>query len=241
MDHVSEYNVDEGLLGLGPDIFLHLLSEMKHPQDVRKFLAICKKFHKLQEHPRFLIQISPSFIIKEQSQGRQQGMQFIHSDGEDYCTIAIDPIIREGMIRIEIIFDNNGGRISGVGIADASCSFAVGSIPTNDGNKEKTVRYYNKGSLNHITNYAIRNQIYEVGQRIAIEVDMTTVPRRATFFVDDIEQPNYVIGIPSEIRFLAFTYVRSTSFTILKFEKLVQSTAKGVEGSQALEWGKEWK
>ncbi|KAA6344343.1 MAG: hypothetical protein EZS28_052247 [Streblomastix strix] len=70
---------------------------------------------------------------------------------------------------------------------------------------------------------------------------MTTVPRRATFFVNDVEQPNFVIGIPEAIRFWVFTTNPSSSFTITKFERLIQSTAKGVEGSKALEWGKEWK
>ncbi|KAA6380264.1 MAG: hypothetical protein EZS28_024208, partial [Streblomastix strix] len=64
---------------------------------------------------------------------------------------------------------------------------------------------------------------------------------RATFFVDDIEQPNYVIEIPSKIRFWVFTYYKSSSFTVTKFERLIQSTAKGVEGSKAIQWGKKWK
>ncbi|KAA6395961.1 MAG: hypothetical protein EZS28_008517 [Streblomastix strix] len=96
------------------------------------------------------------------------------------------------------------------------------------------------GGLSHIT-YTKGNQGYVDRQRVAVEVDMTTVPRRATFFVEDVEQPNFVIGIPEAIRFLAYTGFPSSSYTITKFERLIQSTAKGVEGSKALEWGKKWK
>ncbi|KAA6365458.1 MAG: hypothetical protein EZS28_039015 [Streblomastix strix] len=75
----------------------------------------------------------------------------------------------------------------------------------------KTVRYWgDNGDLDHITQDTKGNQEYADRQRVAVEVDMTTVPRRATFFVDDIEQPNYVIGIPSEIRF----WVRSIQLRI---------------------------
>ncbi|KAA6365670.1 MAG: hypothetical protein EZS28_038803, partial [Streblomastix strix] len=95
--------------------------------------------------------------------------------------------------------------------------------------------------LDHITQDIRGNRSYKEGQRVAVEVDMTTVPRRATFFVDDIEQPNFVIGIPEAIRFWVHTYYKSSSFTITKFERLIQSTAKGVQGSKALEWRKEWK
>ncbi|KAA6356886.1 MAG: hypothetical protein EZS28_047587 [Streblomastix strix] len=103
-----------------------------------------------------------------------------------------------------------------------------------------TIRYYIDGKIDQIGK-TILNKEYTDGQIIGIEVDMTIVPRRVTFFVDDVEQPNYVSGIPSEIRFWAFLWNSSSSFTVVKFEKLIKSTAKGVVSSQALEWGKEWK
>ncbi|KAA6361635.1 MAG: hypothetical protein EZS28_042839 [Streblomastix strix] len=90
------------------------------------------------------------------------------------------------------------------GIADASCSFAAGSHPSDDGNDKKTVRYYGSdGDLDHITNGTIGNGRYQIGQRISAIVDMTSNPRKVVFYVDDIEQPNIVNGIPSEIRFWA--------------------------------------
>ncbi|KAA6393186.1 MAG: hypothetical protein EZS28_011285 [Streblomastix strix] len=248
MDHARDYNVDGGLLSLGENIFLEILSEIQLPQDVRQFLILNKKTFKLILHPRYariiqsIIQISPGFIIKEAWQGRSDGNKFFHSDKDDWCTIAIDPIISEGIMRIEVVFENCGLYIGIIGIADTSCSFAAGRAPWQDGNEENTVRYWGiSGRLDHITQDIRGNQGYADGQRVAVEVDMTTVPRRSTFFVDDVEQPNFVIGIPSEIRFWVYTRIPSSSFTVTKFERLIQSTAKAVEGSKALQWGKEWK
>ncbi|KAA6365641.1 MAG: hypothetical protein EZS28_038832, partial [Streblomastix strix] len=233
---------------LGENIFLELLSEMELPQDVRQFLILNKKTFKLKLHPRYariiqsIIQISPGFIIKEAWQGSSDGNKFIHSDQDQMCAIAIEPVISEGIVRIEVMFENCGGWSRIIGFADASCSFAAGRAPWNDGNREKSVRYWGlDGDLDHITYGPEGNRGYEEGQRVAVEVDMTTVPRRATFFVDDIEQPNFVIGFPEAIRFWVYTCNESSSFTVTKFERLIQSTAKGVEGSKALEWGKEWK
>ncbi|KAA6401346.1 MAG: hypothetical protein EZS28_003120, partial [Streblomastix strix] len=146
-------------------------------------------------------QITPIFIIKNESQGKQQGMKFIHSDENyDWCTIAIDPAIKVGIVRFEVVFENSGRNIC-LGIADASCSFAAGKRPWEDGNQEKTVRYWGfNGDLDHITNDTKGNRSYEDGQRISAIVDMTSNPRKVVFYVDDIEQPNFVIGIPSEIR-----------------------------------------
>ncbi|KAA6373657.1 MAG: hypothetical protein EZS28_030816 [Streblomastix strix] len=114
-----------------------------------------------------------------------------------------------------------------IGIADASCSFAAGNWPTDQGNREKTARYYSNGDLSHISNNIKGNQKFEDGQRVAVEVDMTIVPRKATFFVDDIEQPNFVIGFPAAIRFWTYTLNRSSSFSVIKFERLIKSTSKG--------------
>ncbi|KAA6366538.1 MAG: hypothetical protein EZS28_037934, partial [Streblomastix strix] len=97
------------------------------------------------------------------------------------------------------------------------------------------------GDIDHITYGTRGNQSYTDGQRVAIEVDMITVPRRATFFVDDVEQPNFVINTPGAVRFWACIFKKSSLFTVTKFQRLIQSTAKGVEGSKALEWGKKWK
>ncbi|KAA6386258.1 MAG: hypothetical protein EZS28_018216 [Streblomastix strix] len=219
MDHISEYNVNGSLLGLGENILLEIMTEMIIPQQIQKFLVVCKKIYKLKEHSRFgsiiqsIIQIAPTFIIEKENQGTLQGMKFIHSDQSNYwCTIAIDPIIKEGIVRFEIIFENTGVLGRNIGTADASCSFASGKRPWEDGNDEKTVRYYQDGVLNHIAYDTIYNGSYKDGQRISAIVDMTSNPRKVVFYVDDIEQPNYVIGIPSEIRFWVRIYINQIFF-----------------------------
>ncbi|KAA6403488.1 MAG: hypothetical protein EZS28_000986 [Streblomastix strix] len=53
--------------------------------------------------------------------------------------------------------------------------------------------------LYHITSNRIYNELYSEGQRISAIVDMTSNPRKVVFYVDDIEQPNFVIRILSEI------------------------------------------
>ncbi|KAA6379969.1 MAG: hypothetical protein EZS28_024503 [Streblomastix strix] len=207
MDNLNEYNVDGSLLGLGQFVLLEILSKIKLPQDAQQFLAVCKKIYQLQNHPRFekiiqsIIQIEPIFIIKESSQGNSEENKFLHSDENEPCVIALDPVISEGIVRLEIIFENNRGRLSGIGIADASCSFDVGKMPQDNENDKKTVGYWSNGTLDHFSTYAKGNQWYHQRFRISAIVDMTAVPRKVVFYVDGIEQPNSVVEIPSEIRF----------------------------------------
>ncbi|KAA6325905.1 MAG: hypothetical protein EZS28_054016, partial [Streblomastix strix] len=109
------------------------------PRDVQQFLVVCRKIYQLLQHPRYpniiqsITQLTPAFIIKEAKQGRLEGMKFFHSDKDEDCTIAIDPVIKEGIVRFEIVFENTRLWIS-IGIADASCSFAAGNGPWEDEN-----------------------------------------------------------------------------------------------------------
>ncbi|KAA6377300.1 MAG: hypothetical protein EZS28_027174, partial [Streblomastix strix] len=136
MDELSDYNVDGSLQGLGQFILFEILSEMTFPQDARQFLVVCKKIYQLLEHPRYwkiiqsIIQITPILIIKKENQGKLQEMKFIHSDENyDDCTIAINPAIKDGIVRFEVVFEKSGGSGRSLGIADASCSFAAGKGP----------------------------------------------------------------------------------------------------------------
>lgn len=59
MDVPNEYNVVNGLLGLGPDIMLEVLNEMTKLWDLLQFGSLCKKTHLLISHSRF-----PSILEK---------------------------------------------------------------------------------------------------------------------------------------------------------------------------------
>ncbi|KAA6358252.1 MAG: hypothetical protein EZS28_046221, partial [Streblomastix strix] len=49
----KEYNVVQGLIGLGPDIMLELLTDMTSVRDVQNFLAVDKSTLVLKDHERF--------------------------------------------------------------------------------------------------------------------------------------------------------------------------------------------
>ncbi|KAA6372137.1 MAG: hypothetical protein EZS28_032337 [Streblomastix strix] len=80
-----------------------------------------------------------------------------------------------------------------------------------------TVRYWKNGELDHLIDNTKGNGSYEDGQRIGAIVDLTSIPHKVAFYINYIEQPNYVIGIPSEIRFWAFIQRPSSSFTVVKY------------------------
>ncbi|KAA6324813.1 MAG: hypothetical protein EZS28_054143, partial [Streblomastix strix] len=106
--------------------------------------------------------------------------------------------------------------------------------------KNKTVRYFRNGTFDHITNNILGNASFNNdGQRVAVEVDMRKVPRKVTFYVDGMMQPNYVVGIPSAIRFWVHVCMPNSQYTV-KILRLSKPTAKYSSGSRPLEWEKRW-
>ncbi|KAA6360336.1 MAG: hypothetical protein EZS28_044137, partial [Streblomastix strix] len=155
------------------------------------------------------------------------------------CTITSDPIISDGVVYYETVFEKHENWDFGIGIANSTVVFKPNKWPHEDENAGKTVGYWNGGVLYHI-NLGPLNQRFVCGQRIGAEVNMSSSPRKLTFFVNDVEQQYYVINIPQAIRFWSFICDPNTSFRVTRFERRSSSSAHGVKGSLGLEWGKQW-
>ncbi|KAA6363954.1 MAG: hypothetical protein EZS28_040519, partial [Streblomastix strix] len=183
--------------------------------------------------------ISVNLEVPSGMNGHKEQNRFNHDNTEAFCTISTDPIISEGIVYYESVFENHDGNVFGIGIADHSVAFKPNKWPSEDGNKGKTVNYQNYGELFHIS-WGPDNQGFRSGQIIGLEVNMISRPRRLTFFVDDIEQKYYVVNIPEAIRFWSLIYEPNSSFTVTRFERRSSSSAHGVTGSRSLEWGKYW-
>ncbi|KAA6369141.1 MAG: hypothetical protein EZS28_035332, partial [Streblomastix strix] len=164
-----------------------------------------------------------------------------HDNTGGKCTITSDPIISDGIVYYESVFEKHDRYNFGIGIADSTVVFQPNKEPGEDENKGKTVRYWRSGQLWHINVYGSPwNQNFVCGQRIGAEVNMSSSPRKLTFFIDDVEQQYYVINIPQAIRFWSYIYDPNSSFRVTRFERRSSSSAHRVKGSRGLEWGKEW-
>ncbi|KAA6389385.1 MAG: putative CMGC kinase, CK2 family [Streblomastix strix] len=194
--------------------------------------------------PPQLISINPQPIIPDQEHCRSEGMKIINTKGWVYCSVAYNPIITRGIVRFEGIFENKDINIY-VGIADSSIVFEADKAPFNVKYKDKSVSYEGaSGSLYHFNQDKIKgNYKFEDNQKVALEVNMDSSPRTLHFFVEGNEQPLSIINIPASIRFWICTLLANTTFTLTQFQNLSSSSAKGVEGSKKLDWGKEsdWK
>ncbi|KAA6374123.1 MAG: hypothetical protein EZS28_030350 [Streblomastix strix] len=172
--------------------------------------------------------------------GHKKQNIFKHDNTEAKCTITSDPIISDGIVYYETVFEKHDGQYAfGIGIADSTVVFQPNKGPWDEGNDKKTIYYRCDGRLLHI-NYGPHNQDFVCGQKIGAEVNMISSPRKLTFFVNDVEQQYYVINIPQAIRFWSYIIHPNSSFRVTRFERRSSSSAHGVKGSRQLECGKDW-
>ncbi|KAA6378323.1 MAG: hypothetical protein EZS28_026153 [Streblomastix strix] len=125
MDVPSEYNIIGGLLGLGPDILLEILSELRLIPNAVQFLGVCNKTHQLMNHQRFMKIIEtlsyPIAIINKVP----GDVEFIDIDlvqkkinktKTGVNTISLVQVLNNGIWTLEAMFQNTGEYSVAIGI-----------------------------------------------------------------------------------------------------------------------------
>ncbi|KAA6365963.1 MAG: hypothetical protein EZS28_038510 [Streblomastix strix] len=197
----QEYNVDGGLLDLGQDIYLDLLTEIDELSDVQQFIGVNKKTFPLQNHPRFHKSIENALYELDNPDQTCKGVRLELVNGllrkavalqdNKPCSVSLNKVLRDTIHKIEVRFDKCNslfGYMNGVvGILKANYQIpypcAPGGYP----------RVFFKG------NGTLGNVQFKEGQLIAMELnaDVGTLH----FFVDGIQQPVFVSGINEATKF----------------------------------------
>ncbi|KAA6370173.1 MAG: hypothetical protein EZS28_034301 [Streblomastix strix] len=168
------------------------------------------------------------------------GDTYKHTNKNDmnHCTLLYNPVINKGIVKLEVL---NVKDLTAVGIADESMRYGRNERPYARG-LDKIVYYSYDGSIIHIGDDWIEGNsgFDDDGSRIGMELNMESNPRSLTFFINDKEQPIFIINIPNAVRIWCYICYRGHSFKINKFEFLSTPTARHGEGSRAWEYGKEW-
>ncbi|KAA6402490.1 MAG: hypothetical protein EZS28_001987 [Streblomastix strix] len=140
----SEYNVDDGFLGLGEFILLEVLNEIIEINDMKQYLVANKKIYKLKDHSRFqsLIKNKIDSIIYNPLIPSLEDIELNDNTFKNISgkasTILFDPIIRSGIVKFEVL---NIMGILGIGIADDSVSYQRDQWPAQVIGWDKIVYY----------------------------------------------------------------------------------------------------
>ncbi|KAA6399106.1 MAG: hypothetical protein EZS28_005369 [Streblomastix strix] len=158
-------------------------------------------------------------------------------DNNNLCPLLYNPVINKGSVKLEIL---RVELLAGIGFADESVCYGRNEWPSKR-DLDLIVYYRCSGGIQHFFEWIVGNSGFSDRSRIGMELNMESNPRSLTFFIDDKEQPNFIINIPNAVRIWCYIYLKGASFKITMFEFLSTPTARHGEGSHALEYGKERK
>ncbi|KAA6368419.1 MAG: hypothetical protein EZS28_036054, partial [Streblomastix strix] len=102
---------------------------------------------------------------------------------------------------------------------------------------------YYRGWIGHIGDERIEGngKFIDTKSRITLELNMQSNPRTLTYFVNDVQQKNFVVNIPPAVRIWAFLWEKGSSFQISKFESIpFTTTSHEKKPSIPWEYGKRW-
>ncbi|KAA6402738.1 MAG: hypothetical protein EZS28_001729 [Streblomastix strix] len=153
-------------------------------------------------------------------------------------TILFDPVIKKGIVKFEVQSLHN---LMELGTAEESVRYGRNEEPYANAllGGGKIVRYNWMGNISHIGDSIQGNAEFHTGDRVALELNMDSNLRTLTFFVNDVEQPIFLINIPAAVR--AYLFQKDQAFEVLKFEAISEPTAKHAKGTRAFVYGTEWK
>ncbi|KAA6404080.1 MAG: hypothetical protein EZS28_000382 [Streblomastix strix] len=239
----NEYNIIDGLAGVGPDVLLVVLSEIRLISNAVQFLGVCKKTQKLMKHSRFMkiveqlnypisiINKDPGYVYLIDIDDVQKKINMIDFGKS---TISLDQVLNNGIWSLEAMLQSTYGDAD-IGIVRDSYD-----IPAN-------TFYWNKPHTDHIAAFGsgylpvcykgqrtFGNTGFEDNEILRAEFD--SFKGTLVLFVDNVQQPVYLSGINEKVRFIVSMIYAGSSCTILSLKQLMAPTSKHIANEVAVQW-----
>ncbi|KAA6385037.1 MAG: hypothetical protein EZS28_019436 [Streblomastix strix] len=221
----NEYNIIGGLLGLGPDILLAILTEMILVPDAVQLVGV--------NYPISIHNPDPFDIVFTDIDEVQKK---ISKHINKYNTVSLTQVLESGIWQMEAVFQNTRNR-SCIGIVEDSYIIPAGALPWISPHQEHMITYNGAGQPFSISakGKSFGGNAYFYDFRI-IRLEMDCDKGTLTFFFNDVQQPLYISGINEKVRFIIFIYWPESSCIIRSLKKLATPTSQRLANEKAIQW-----
>ncbi|KAA6389358.1 MAG: hypothetical protein EZS28_015111 [Streblomastix strix] len=237
----NEYNITGKLMGLGPNVLLEVLSQMKLVFDTQQFLGVNKKTFALKEHQRFgkiIESLNYSFDIMNPeykevtSEENFDGKVIIRKNFQGETSNCISQDLENGIWVIEAEFKNlhleRQYSIPTLGIVDASYNFPKSSDPSVSPQIQHNARFRSDGFVVCKGRNQYGNQRFDDNKLIKLELDCGK--GTLTLFIDGVQQPIIISGIKEKVHFF------DSYCTVHSLKRLTTPSGEHTSQEITLDW-----
>ncbi|KAA6375990.1 MAG: hypothetical protein EZS28_028485 [Streblomastix strix] len=121
------------------------------------------------------------------------------------------------------------------GVIRSGLSIPFGKVPSDNPYKKDNVIFFFSGLVYQNGKEISGNQFMKDDDIIAIEVNMT-IPRTAHLFINSIQQPVFMSGLPESVQFYFFLNSQGDSATVLSLKKLAAPTIANIPDAKEVKW-----
>ncbi|KAA6360584.1 MAG: hypothetical protein EZS28_043888, partial [Streblomastix strix] len=80
------------------------------------------------------------------------------------------------------------------------------------------------------------NQTITNNDIVAIEVNMNATPRTAHLFINNVQQPGYMSGLPESVQYYFQLYTMGQPTTVLSLKRLSAPTVTNIINAKEVKW-----
>ncbi|KAA6372272.1 MAG: hypothetical protein EZS28_032202 [Streblomastix strix] len=208
-------------------------NEGQKRKDEEKTRKIADLEHQLQEAKPKTIEIPIQITVATGSFTKQEGEFTYTATSQQYLTFPINAIINQGIYRCE--FKANKVGNPWFGVLKTGLVIPTGQHAASSPYQKDSMLFHAQGEVYQNGNSALGNQKTKDNDTIAIEVNMT-IPRTAHLFINSIQQPVFMSGLPESVQFYFFLDIVGDSVTVLSMKKLATPTIANIPDSKEIKW-----
>ncbi|KAA6375988.1 MAG: hypothetical protein EZS28_028483 [Streblomastix strix] len=202
-------------------------------KDEEKTRKIADLEHQLEEAKPKTGEIPFQVINPTGSFTKKEG-EFTYTATTSNClTFPINPAINQGIFRCE--FKANKVGNPWFGVLKTGLVIPTGNSTASSPYYKDSMIFYNQGQVYQNGKEISGNQFMKDNDTIVIEVNMA-IPRTAHLFINSIQQPVFMSGLPESVQFYFFLYSSGDSATVLSLKKLAAPTIANIPQAKEVKW-----
>ncbi|KAA6396331.1 MAG: hypothetical protein EZS28_008143 [Streblomastix strix] len=205
------------------------VEEFERNDDVQK-RKIIELEHQLEESKQKASEISISITVPSGSYTKKEGEFTYISTFDEYKTFTILPIITQGIFKLELKI--NVIQWLWYGLVKSGLVIPLLTHPFKFNNN---MFFFNSGIVYQNSSRYNGNQEMKNGDIVTIELNMA-LPRTAHLFINNVQQPVYMSGIPDSVQYFFTLQNKNDSVTVLSLKNLTVPSTANLPNATEMKW-----